>query len=85
MVFFLLTRHRGERERERRNIDSRGGRGGRHPGLSQHSLWIFTDICSQVYLPSFMMIADVSLHTVIPPPLPSNPIKILHLYSIHRP
>ena len=48
------------------NLWNRGGRRGIHPRISQHSLKILTDICSQVHLPSFMMIADVSLHTVHP-------------------
>ena len=37
----------------------RGGRLGLHPRISQHPLRIFTDICSQVHLLSFMMIADI--------------------------
>ena len=47
------------RRRRRRRRHSRGGRLGLHPRISQHPLRIFTDICSQVHLLSFMMIADI--------------------------
>ena len=57
-------------------VFSRGGRGGVHTGISQHSVRIFTDICSQVYLPSFKTIGEGWLHTVIPPPLSAASAKI---------